>query len=292
MLVLCAIVGAAGLLAARIALASYRGARRDFERTPSAAIVHHPEEAGIAGLGEVAFPGAAERLAAWYVPARNRAAVVLIHGTNAERSSLLPETAILAAAGFGVLALDLPGQGASAGHTRWGEGEWRAVSSAVDWLSARAEVDPARIGAFGLSFGGYVLLQAAARDARLRAVALASTPFDLDAETRRANHRWGPLSELPALWVLHRCRGNVADIPPAQALRALAPRALFVLGGERDVMVPPAALRQLYDAARPPKELWIVAGAGHAQFAKAAPREYPQRLVGFFGRTLGAGATE
>ena len=101
MLVVCAIVGAAGLLAARIALASYRGARRDFERTPSAAIVHHPEEAGIAGLGEVAFPGAAERLAAWYVPARNRAAVVLVHGTNAERSSLLPETAPLEKNEFG-----------------------------------------------------------------------------------------------------------------------------------------------------------------------------------------------
>ena len=285
---LAALLAAAALAVARVALASYRDAVNDFVRTPSPQIARHPAQAGIAGLGEVALAGGAgATLAAWYVPSRNRAAVVLVHGTNAERSSLLPEARILAAAGFGVLALDLPGQGASAGSTRWAEPEWRAVSTAVDYLAQRVEVDPARIGAFGLSFGGYVLLQAAARDARLKAVALASTPYDLDAETRLANARWGPLSELPALWVLHRYRGPVADLAPQAALRALAPRALFVLGGARDHMVPPAALRQLYDAAREPKELWIIPGAGHAGFADAAPGEYPQRLAGFFLRSLG-----
>jgi dipeptidyl aminopeptidase/acylaminoacyl peptidase len=290
LILLVAVVAAAGLAAAHVALQSYRAGRSDFERTAPPPIARDPAQTGIPGLTDIAFAGTAGPLAAWYAPSRNRAAVVLVHGTQAERSSLLPETRILAAAGFGVLALDLPGQGASAGETRWGESEWRSVSAAVDWLSQRPEVDSARIGAFGLSFGGYVLLEAAARDPRLKALVLASTPEDLDAETRRANAQWGPLTQLPALWVLHHYRGRVADIAPSQALREIAPRPVFVLGGERDYMVPPAALRQLYEAAREPKELWIVKGAGHAGFAQAAPEEYAQRLRGFFLRTLEGGA--
>jgi dipeptidyl aminopeptidase/acylaminoacyl peptidase len=287
-----AVLTVLALTAARIALHSYRGGRSDFERTVALPSARDPARSGIPGLTEIAFSGSEGKIAAWYAPARNRAAVVLVHGTQAERSSLLPETRILAAAGFGALALDLPGQGSSAGQTRWGEGEWRAVSTAVDWLSNRAEVDRGRIGGFGLSFGGYVLLQAGARDPRLKAVVLASTPYDLDEETRRANRQWGALTELPALWVLHHYRGRVEDIAPSQALRALAPRAVLVLGGERDYMVPPAALRQLYEAAQEPKELWIVNGAGHAGFADVAPAEYAQRLTGFFLRTLQAHAVE
>jgi pimeloyl-ACP methyl ester carboxylesterase len=163
------------------------------------------------------------------------------------------------------------------------------VSAAVDWLSARPEIDPRRIGAFGLSFGGYVLLQAAVTELRLRALVLASTPEDLDVETRRANARFGVLSELPALWVLHRYRGEVRDLPPPEAVAALSPRAVFILGGERDRLVPPLASGVLFEAAREPKQLWIVPRAGHAGFAAVAGEAYGRRLAEFFGRALPRG---
>jgi dipeptidyl aminopeptidase/acylaminoacyl peptidase len=289
MLGLCA--AALALAAARIAWHSYAGAVRDFARNPAGPLTLDPGVAAVPHLQSVTFGADASRmLAAWYVPSRNGAAVILVHGTGAERASLLPETRLLGQAGFGVLTLDLPGQGLSAGVTRWGEPEARALSAAVDWLSARPEVDPGRIGAFGLSFGGYVLLQAALRESRLRALVLASTPEDLDAETRRANSAWGPLSELPALWVLHRYRGAVRDRPPPGAVAQLAPRAVFIVGGERDRLVPPFACRVLFDAARDPKELWIVPGAGHAGFAAVAGEEYGRRLAAFFGRSLPSAA--
>jgi len=275
------------LFVAHVAVQTYRGELSDFERTPPAQITRHPQQTGIAGLEETSFPGEAGlQLAAWYAPPRNRAAVVLVHGTNSDRSSLLPEARLLAAAGFGVLALDMPGQGMSAGQTRWAQGEVRAISAAVDWLSARAEVDSGRIGAFGLSYGGYMLLQAAAHDARLRAVVLASTPYDLDDQAWRANARWGVLSSLPAVWLMHRFRGAVNDLAPLEAIRALSPRAVFVLCGERDSTVPGAACERLFAAAGPPKELWIMPRAGHADFSDVAPGEYARRLTGFFQREL------
>jgi uncharacterized protein len=284
------IAAALALAVARIAWASYQGAVRDFRRTPAGPLTLDPSVADVPHLQSVTFgPSAATMLAAWYVPSQNGAAVLLVHGTGAERASLLDETRLLARAGFGVLTLDLPGQGLSAGVTRWGAPEEHAVSAAVDWLSARPEIDPRRIGAFGLSFGGYVLLQAAVTEPRLRALVLASTPEDLDVETRRANARFGFLSELPALWVLHRYRGEVRDLPPSEAVAALSPRAVFILGGERDRLVPPLASGVLFEAAREPKQLWIVPRAGHAGFAAVAGEAYGRRLAEFFGRALPRG---
>ncbi len=270
-----------------VGTSSYRGERSDFQRTPSAAISRYPEATGIVGLRNVSFPSReGYTLSGWYAPPRNRAAVILVHGSNSDRSSLLFEARSLAAAGFGILAVDLPGQGASQGWIRWGEGERLAVSAALDWLSVQEEVDRERIGGYGLSLGGYVLIQAAARDHRLKAVALASTPADLDAETRLASGRWGPLSALPAVWALHRFRGRVDEIPAPAAVRAIAPRAVFIIGGERDTWVPPAVCRALFAAALQPKQLWVVAAAGHADFGAVAPEQFSERLVEFFSRPL------
>jgi uncharacterized protein len=155
-----------GLLGlAWVARSSYRIATHDFEPWPGSAILKHPEEIGVAGLTPVSFvSGGGAKLAAWYVPSKNRAAVVLAHGTNADRSALLPELRILANAGFGVLAFDWPGDGESTGHIEWGQEEQDALRAALGWLTMQHDIDPQRIGGFGFSMGGYTLAQVAAQD--------------------------------------------------------------------------------------------------------------------------------
>jgi fermentation-respiration switch protein FrsA (DUF1100 family) len=37
----------------------------------------------------------------------------------------------------------------------------------------------------------------------------------------------------------------------------------------------------LYQAAREPKALWIVPGAGHGEYEQAAPEEYRTRVITF-----------
>ena len=56
------------------------------------------------------------RLAGWYLPSTNRAAVVLLHGAGSTRSNVLDEAAVLARHGFGVLMIDARGHGDSAGR--------------------------------------------------------------------------------------------------------------------------------------------------------------------------------
>ena len=57
-------------------------------------------------------------LAGWYKPPLNGAAIILIHGAGGSREGMRPYAELLARHGYGVLALDLRGHGASAGRTQ------------------------------------------------------------------------------------------------------------------------------------------------------------------------------
>ena len=80
----------------------------------------------------------------------------------------------LAARGYNVLAVNYrsgTGYGLAfrdaAGQGRDGASEYRDIHAAGRWLAARADVDPARIGIWGGSWGGYLTALALARDSAL-----------------------------------------------------------------------------------------------------------------------------
>jgi hypothetical protein len=107
------------------------------------------------------------KLAAWYVPSRDGAAVIAFPG----RSQPVPHARMLVRHGFGVPLLDRRGEGASEGdYNAFGWGGEADVAAAVGFLRGRSDVDPDRIGGLGLSVGGELLLQAAAHTRALRAV--------------------------------------------------------------------------------------------------------------------------
>ena len=270
-----------------IGVVSYREESADYIRTPPAEISRHPERTGISGLEEISIlrPDGV-RLAGWYAPpGATRAVVILVHGVGADRASLLYESRVLAQAGFGVLALDLPGQGLSGGKIEWGVPEREAISAAVDWLSHRDEVDPQRIGAYGLSMGSYVLAQAAVIDPRISAVVLASTPSEVVEFNWQASRSFGWLSQYPTYWAL-RAAGTPLDLAPRDILGRIAPRPLLLIQGQLDSLVPEWMAHQLFAVAHEPKELYVVAGAHHSDFSMAAPSEYRARLTDFFRRAL------
>ena len=123
------------------------------------------------------------RLSAWYVPSRNGAAVLLSHGSGGSRGRVAAHVRMLARHGYGVLALDDPGNGESQGHSNGlGDNAQPAIAAGLDYLAHRPDVDPKRIAGFGLSLGGEVLLEAASRDRRLAAVVSdgATRPMDAD----------------------------------------------------------------------------------------------------------------
>jgi fermentation-respiration switch protein FrsA (DUF1100 family) len=60
---------------------------------------------------------------------------------------------------------------------------------------------------------------------------------------------------------------KLVPIPPAEAAARISPVPLLIVHGDKDLYFPPEHARQLYMAAREPKELWLLPGMGHAEAA-------------------------
>lgn len=273
------LVVAAVVFCAAIAVKSFRYAR---------STLHPPREAldappKVQGLESVAFTSGALTLRGWYVPSRNRAAVVLCHGHYANRAQLRAELELLAARGFGVLAFDFPAHGESDGTlVTWGDLEQGALLSALDYVQARSDVDRDRIGVLGFSLGGTTALEVAAKDQRVKAVACLGGYSSIDEELSFELRKWGPLSQYPALWALESAGVDVNGVRPIATICNIAPRPVLLIAGELDTIVPADQAWRLYLAACEPKELWVAKGAKHGEYGRADRKDYEEHLLKLF----------
>jgi pimeloyl-ACP methyl ester carboxylesterase len=273
--------------AALVGFRNYHGARSEIEADPPSALLRQTQSLGIADMQSVSFVTRdGLHIAAWYVTSKNRAAVLVEHGTNSDRASMLPEIRILSDAGFGVLAFDWPGLGESEGEIRWGAAARNALLAALDWTQSRSDVEACRIGALGFSMGGYVLTQVAARDARIRAIVLESAPSDFDSFVQIHFSKWGPLSAWPARWALRNTGLTAPNWSAAHLIGEISPRPLLLIAQAGDPVITSEMTRKLFQSARAPKSLWMIEGEQHGSFLEAAGDEYPRRLLEFFRENL------
>ena len=224
------------------------------------------------------------RLKGWYVRSRNRAAVISFPG----RASSQKRAKLLARHGYGVLLFDRRGEGESEGDPNlfgW-QGE-RDVHAAVRFLQGRPDVDPGRIGGIGLSVGGEMMIEAAAESAALEAIvsegASARSVRDVIANPGTT---WQDVLGNGVATLATAVFSN--NLPPAD-LKSLVPKisgAVFFVYGEKGQSVEEPANRAFYAVAHEPREIWEVPGSGHIGGTEARPREYEQRIVGFFDRYL------
>jgi 2,6-dihydroxypseudooxynicotine hydrolase len=77
------------------------------------------------------------------------------------------------------LAFDGPGQGESEFDLPIEPAFEKPVDAVVDWLAGRDDVDATRVGAAGVSMGGYYAARVAAFGARLRAAVAIGGPYDM-----------------------------------------------------------------------------------------------------------------
>jgi uncharacterized protein len=225
------------------------------------------------------------KLAAWYVPSRNGAAVIAFPG----RSQPAPHARMLVRHGYGVLLLDRRGEGQSEGdYNAFGWGGEADVMAAVGFLRGRRDIDPDRIGGLGLSVGGELLLQAAAHSQALRAVVSEGAGVRSLAEHLHTPGV-GRVQRWFSNWVVQTgALAVLSDASPPEDLAELAarisPRALMLIGAERGAGGD--ELNRVYlKAAGEPKRLWRAKG-GHTGALAAQPAEYERRVVSFFDDAL------
>ena len=89
------------------------------------------------------------------------------------------------------------------------------------------------------------------------------------------------------VWFGEREAGvDISQVSPLDEIEAISPRAVLIVHGELDELIPVENAHRLYAAAGEPKELYVIANAGHSELPQAQPEEYRKRIVGFFDRHL------
>ena len=228
-------------------------------------------------------------LIGWYVPSRNRAAVVVVHGGGGDRTGGLPHAELLARDGYGVLVYDSRGRGESDGSATgapgWG---WaKDVQGALAFLRRRPDVDPNRIGGLGLSTGANTLIEVAAQRRELKAVIAEGATARSFADYRNLS---GIDVAAPYWWTLYTAVRVLSGASPGEPLKDLAGRVaptplLLIAAGEG--IAQERDLNRIYaEAAQEPVELWDLPDVSHTAAIHERPEEYERRIVRFFDGAL------
>jgi pimeloyl-ACP methyl ester carboxylesterase len=252
----------------------YRVVRRQF--APLREIVK-PGEGPVLVTSRVLTTTRNARIGAFWVPSKNGAAVLLLHGTEANRLQLWPELQLLAQNGYGVLAIDWPGMGESDGVMVVGRPEREAFNAAMELLAHEPGVQ--NIGVLGFSQGAALAALYAADEPRVKAVLAVGAFTDALEQTAYEFRHGGVLYRwLGVLFTRYFMEtGNARAIDVASKLKGRP--TLFVCGTNDDT-VPPQMSEDLARASG--GELWRIEGAGHVNFRDHAKDEWPRRVLAFF----------
>lgn len=224
------------------------------------------------------------RLGGWYIPAScSDAAVVLAPGRGMGKAACLPYAKILHDLGFGVLLMDLRGEGLSEGHANGlGALEPQDVLAGANYLRQAHPRASAHVLAMGISHGATAVLGAAAQSPILEAVIADSafpSPASQLAEVASPFGWAGGLLRQATLLAASAQLG--CDLQKAQAaddIARIGPRPVLLIHGWDDRTVPMQQAAELFAHAQDPALFWRVPGAGHGDSLAVCGERYTWML--------------
>jgi 2,6-dihydroxypseudooxynicotine hydrolase len=189
--------------------------------------------------------------------------VVLIPGLDSAKEEFRATERLFLDRGLATVSVDGPGQG-EAEYDLAIRPDWEAPGAAIlDAVSAMPGIDPARIGVWGVSLGGYYAPRLASGDRRARACIALCGPFSF-GET------WDQLPELTREAFRVRSKSATADQARLRADElTLAGRLggltapLLVVAGRKDRIIPWQQARRLADEAAGSAEFLLLEEGGH-----------------------------
>jgi len=212
--------------------------------------------------------------------------VVMAMGLDPAKEEMLAYQATFLARGMATLTFDGPGQG-EAEYDFPIRGDYEvAVKAVIDWVETRIDLDPAHIGLWGVSLGGYYAPRACAFEKRIKACIALAGPYD-----------WlGIWDQLPELTrAAFRVRSHAHDEIAAKqnaatlSLQGVADKIecpIFIVSGRLDRIVPPEEAERLAAEVKGPCELLIIPDGNHV--ANNRPYRYRPQTADWMAERLGA----
>jgi pimeloyl-ACP methyl ester carboxylesterase len=231
------------------------------------------------------YPGEAGRLAAWHIPHKLSAGlVVLFHGYLSCKAKLLPEARAFHDLGYRCFLVDFRGSGDSDGDcTSLGYYEADDVVRTVAYV--RAHWPKEQLILFGHSMGAAAVLRALSREAQAPDAVLLESPFDRLLSTIEARFTTTGLPSFPAAPLMVFWGGlqhgyNGFDHNPVEyARRVVCP--VLLMHGDRDLRVSRQQMQSIYQSLGGEKHLHIFEGLGHQSFVESRPDEWKERVSRF-----------
>jgi 2,6-dihydroxypseudooxynicotine hydrolase len=175
--------------------------------------------------------------------------VLLLPGLDSTKEEFFLWEDVFLARGMATFSLDGPGQGESGFATSIRPDYEVAVTATLDALADREDVDLARVGAAGVSLGGYYAARAASLEPRVKAVAGISGAFNF-------GECWEGLPSLTRETFQHHSGARNADEARAKAYELdLAPvigeldRPGLMVTGKLDRVIPWEQTKRIADEA-------------------------------------------
>jgi fermentation-respiration switch protein FrsA (DUF1100 family) len=171
----------------------------------------------------------------------------------------------------GVVVFDFRGHGRSGGKSTLGDREINDLDIAIRYAR---ELGYQRIATVGFSMGASIVLRHAALIGGADAVVSVSGPghwyYRDTVPMRRVHwaveHKVGRAVTRTFLNTrISHGRWDPIPMPPAEAAARVSPAPLLIVHGDNDKFFPPDHAEELFEAAKQPKELWIVPGFTHAE---------------------------
>ena len=230
-----------------VALAILYGAQRRLLYFPNSAEVS-PASVGLPGAERLQLTTSdGNRLLAWRIPpAPGAPIVVYLHGNGGGIGLRAHRYAALAAAGFGVLAVEYRGYAGSTGEP---SEAGLTLDAELAYQAALADAPPERIVLLGEFLGSGLAVKLAARH-RVGALAL-DLPYTSIADVAAAKF-W----MFPVRWLIR-------DRYESDALIAEVKAPILIVHGTADSVVPIRFGRRLFELATANKKFIAVEGAGH-----------------------------
>jgi 2,6-dihydroxypseudooxynicotine hydrolase len=199
----------------------------------------------------------------------NPPVVLLIPGLDSAKEELTGFEFWFLDRGMATFAIDGPGQGEAEYDLPIETAYEKPAGAALDALAKRTDVDLERVGAMGVSLGGYYVVRAAAFEKRIKAMISLSGPHTINES----------IDETPPMTRLaFQVRTQSPDFETAkQKLASMDLTGVtehvtcpsFIVTGANDRIVPAGQTRRIAEGIKGPVHLQIIENANHVATNKA-----------------------